>query len=189
MKTLLNLAGLAKSTYHYQITTKTINEKRDKDLLRMISNIFEKHHKKYGYVGITLELKSLGYHINKKKVARIMAKNHLSALPRPRQYHSYKGNVGVTASNIINRWFDERRPYAKIGTDVTQFTTQFGKLYLSPIIDFHSREILAYDISERPNFNQIKRMLSQLEEKHGTYLRGIIFHSDWIKNQAGIKRV
>lgn len=178
MKALLNLAGLAKSTYHYQITTKTINEKRDKDLLRMISNIFEKHHKKYGYVRITLELKSLGYHINKKKVARIMAKNHLSALPRPRQYHSYKGNVGVTASNIINRWFDERRPYARIGTDVTQFTTQFGKLYLSPIIDFHSREILAYDISERPNFNQIKRMLSQLEEKHGTYLRGIIFHSD-----------
>ena len=107
-----------------------------------------------------------------------MQENHLSALPRPRRYHSYRGGVGVTAPNVINRRFDEDKPYARIGTDVTQFNTQWGKLYLSPIIDFHTREILAYDLAERANFNQIKRMLMRLENEHGTYLDGIIFHSD-----------
>ena len=58
------------------------------------------------------------------------------------------------------------------------FITPHGKLYLSPIIDFHTREILAYDLSEHPNMQQIRRMLDRLIKKHGDYLDGAIMHSD-----------
>jgi|GEM_PF-5177716 len=53
------------------------------------------------------------------------------------------------------------------GTDVTQFKIGEDKLYLSPIIDFHTREIVAYDISARPNMKQIYRMMEMFEDRYG----------------------
>ena len=39
--------------------------------------------------------------------------------------------------NILNRDFKANGPYQKLGTDITVFITNKGKVYLSPIIDFH----------------------------------------------------
>lgn len=107
-----------------------------------------------------------------------MKKYHLTAQPRKRRYCSYRGEVGVLASNVIRRHFDLGEPYKVFGTDVTQFRIGENKLYLSPIIDFHTREIVAYDISTSPNMLQIKRMMHQLERNYGEYLPGSIIHSD-----------
>lgn len=52
-----------------------------------------------------------------------------------------------------------------------------GKVYLSPVMDIHNREIVSFDISIRPNFQQTMNMLNQAFEKH-TDLNGLIFHSD-----------
>ena len=68
------------------------------------------------------------------------------------------------APNLLNYDFATTKPYEKLGTDITVFIGEFGKLYLSPIIDFHTREILAYDLSEHPDYRQIVRMLKNLEK-------------------------
>ena len=78
----------------------------------------------------------------------------------------------------IKRDFTTTRPYEKLGTDVAVFITDYGKLYLSPIIDFHTREILSYCISDSPNYAQVRTMLNNLFEKHGDKLSGAISHSD-----------
>jgi transposase InsO family protein len=104
--------------------------------------------------------------------------HHISAQPRKKKYCSYKGEVGVKAPNVIKRHFDIGEPFKVLGTDVTQFRIGEEKLYLSPIIDFHTREIVAYDISLHPNMLQIKRMMYQLEDKYGENLKGCILHSD-----------
>ncbi len=52
-----------------------------------------------------------------------------------------------------------------------------GKLYLSPIMDIHNREIVGFDISDTPNLFQICRMLDMAFEKFDN-LEGLIFHSD-----------
>ena len=115
-----------------------------------------------------------------------MREHHLTAAPRKKKYCSYRGEVGVIADNIIRRHFDQGCPYKVFGTDVTQFRIGEDKLYLSPIIDFHTREIVAYDISTSPNMLQIRRMMKQLETKYGEYLPGSIIHSDWISIATGI---
>ena len=107
-----------------------------------------------------------------------MHKYHISAEPRKKKYCSYRGEVGLKAPNIIKRHFDTGEPYKVFGTDVTQFRIGEDKLYLSPIIDFHTREIVSYDISIHPNMLQIKRMMYRLEDKYGEYLPGSIIHSD-----------
>ena len=147
-------------------------------MVKLIQTIFDSHYKKYGSPRITMELKNRGIVINGKKVARLMKEHHISAVPKKKKYCSYRGEVGTKAPNIIKRHFDVGEPYKVFGTDVTQFRIGDEKLYLSPIIDFHTREIVAYDISIHPNMHQIKRMMYQLEDKYGEYLPGSIIHSD-----------
>ena len=75
------------------------------------------------------------------------------------------------------RNFSTTKCNEKWSTDVSEFHIVSGKLYLSPIIDLHNREIVSYSISESPNFNQISEMLERAFEKYGN-LNGLIIHSD-----------
>jgi len=152
---LLNYSGLSKSTYFDNINKQNAREHKDDELAKIIESIFIENYKKYGSPRIAIELHNRGIIVNEKKVARIMKKYHISAKPKAKRYSSYKGEVGLIADRLVNRGaFDSGCPGMIFGTDVTQFKIGEDKIYLSPIIDFHTREIVAHDISERPNMKQ-----------------------------------
>ena len=158
-------------------------DNKDKFYERLIEEIYRNNYQKYGVPRITIELNKRLYDlglpkVNHKKVERLMNKLNLKARPKQRKYVSYKGTVGRIAPNLLDRDFTTTGPYQKIGTDITMFIMPFGKLYLSPIIDFHTREVLAYNLSEHPDFRQINRMFEDLKNKHGDYISGAILHSD-----------
>ena len=193
---LLEIAGISKQIFSYN--NKHFFDKDNKDVLyeTLIKEIFEQNYKKYGSprmtIAINQRLKEMNLKpINHKKVERLMAKLGLKARPKRRKYNSYRGKVGKTAKNLLltkvfneekqyfyrKRDFQTERPLQIAGTDVTVFIMPFGKLYLSPIIDFHTREILAYDLSEKPDYRQIDRMFKMLEEKQ-LKTKGLILQSD-----------
>lgn len=156
---------------------------KDKKYEDLILDIFNSNYQKYGAPRITIELNKrlikMGLpKVNHKRVERLMKKLNIKARPKQRKYISYKGTVGRIAPNLLDRNFLTTGPYQKIGTDVTVFIMPFGKLYLSPIIDFHTREVLAYNLSENPDFRQINRMFEDLQNKHGDFIAGAILHSD-----------
>ena len=130
----------------------------------MIYTIFHKHKGRYGYRRITLELRNSGCLINHKTVKRLMDELELKSEVRKVKYHSYKGEVGKTAPNIIDRDFTAERPYQKLATDITQITVGGRKIYLSPILDMCDGEILSYVITEVPNIEMVTQMLNQLYE-------------------------
>ena len=178
LKILLKILKLNKSSYYYADRHFDEQLKRNDDLKQEILEIFEENYRHYGWPRITLELRKRGFDINHKKVYEIMHDMGLKATPKRRKYSSYKGEVGRIAPNVLARDFGTTGPYQKLGTDITQFITPYGKLYLSPIIDFHTREILAYDISKNPDMHQIRRMFKMLESKHGSHVFGAVIHSD-----------
>lgn len=178
LKVLLKILKLNKSTYYYAEKHFDKQEKENQELEHEILEIFEENYRHYGRPRITMELQRRGFNVNHKKVQKLMTKMGLKATPRRRKYNSYHGDVGRIAPNILARDFGTTGPYQKLGTDITQFITPYGKLYLSPIIDFHTREILAFDLSKNPDMHQIKRMMKSLEEKHGERLLRAIIHSD-----------
>ena len=96
---------------------------------------------------------------------------------RMKKYHSYKGEVGKIAPNLLNRDFRAEKPNQKWVTDVTEFSLFGEKLYLSPILDLCSRDLVSYTISDRPVLNMVTAMLDKAFEKipDGT---GLILHSD-----------
>ena len=93
------------------------------------------------------------------------------------KYHSYKGEIGRIADNLLKRDFYAAKPFEKLTTDVTQFKVCGEKVYLSPVMDLYNREIISYSISLSPNLEQIRDMLSSLFEKLPADAAPI-FHSD-----------
>ena len=94
-----------------------------------------------------------------------------------RKYSSYKGEVGRTAPNRLKRRFDVKEPDKVWATDVTEFTTWEGKLYLSPIKDLCTGEIISYDISPSPNMPMVMKMLDTALQSHPDH-KGLMIHSD-----------
>ena len=156
-----------------------------------IIDIFYTHKGRYGYRRITLELTNRGFHINHKKVKRLMKRLGLYGIAPKAKYKSYKGAINGTLKNqLLNKVVDEEnhktcyeRDFTttkcdeKWTTDISEFHIAAGKLYLSPILDMHSREIISFSISNSPNYEQTKEMLNYAFKTHKD-LKGLIFHSD-----------
>ena len=106
------------------------------------------------------------------------------------KYHSYKGEVGKIADNLLKRNFTAEKPFEKLTTDVTEFKVCDDKVYLSPVMDLYNREIISYDISLSPNLEQIRNMLNGLFAKLPNNVKPI-FHSDqgWQYQHAEYQRL
>ena len=142
-----------------------------------IQEIFVKHKGRYGVRRIHKELLNQGYTVNHKRVQRLMNKMGLQGKRPKEKYHSYKGEIGKIAPNIINGDFSTSKPLEKWSTDVSQFSFSWGKCYISPILDMNTNEIIAYNLSQTPNLEQIENMLNKAFNKFPN-VEGLIFHSD-----------
>jgi transposase InsO family protein len=136
-------------------------------------------------------LRNNGYSINHKTVLKLMKSLGLKGKQRKNdKYHSYKGEVGKIADNLLKREFYAEKPYEKMTTDVTQFKVCDDKVYLSPVMDLFNREIVSYAISLSPNLEQVREMLNGLFEKLPDDANPI-FHSDqgWQYQHAEYQRL
>ena len=164
LELLLKHTTIARSSfyYHQQQNKSTDKYKVTKEL---ITSIYHKHKGRYGYRRITDELNNKGIIINHKTVLRLMKSLGLKSLIRLKKYKSYKGKLGKIAPNILERNFKAEAPNKKWATDITEFNVLGKKLYLSPIIDLFNQEIISYDLTERPVFNQVVMMLKKAFKK------------------------
>ena len=124
-----------------------------------------------------MELRIRGYLINHKTVQRLMKELGIKCMVRMKKYRSYKGEIGKIAPNLIARDFHASAPNQKWTTDITEFSLFGEKIYLSPILDMNSNEIISYDLSLSPNLEQIQRMLNNAFAQFPS-VKGLIFHSD-----------
>jgi len=168
---------MSKSTYYYEIKKADVVKERNKELMAEIQEIFDYNKGRYGVRRVHRELVNRGYTVNHKRVQRLMYEMGLRGKRPKEKYHSYKGEVGRVADNIINRDFGTTAPLQKWTTDVSQFNFPWGKCYISPILDMNTNEIISYDLSMNPNIEQIHRMLNRAFNKFPS-VEGLIFHSD-----------
>ena len=142
-----------------------------------ITVIYHENKGRYGYRRITAELHKRNFRLNHKTVQRLMKELGLVCRVRMKKYRSYKGEVGKIAPNLLNRDFHAEKPNQKWVTDVTEFSLFGEKLYLSPILDLHSSDLVSYTISDRPVLRMVTTMLNEAFAKipDGT---GLILHSD-----------
>ena len=173
---LLFIAQLPRATYYYHVKRLAQPDKYA-DVRERIASIFHENRGRYGYRRITMELCNRGYAINHKTVRRLMCDENLVCRVRMKKYRSYKGEVGKVSPNLLNRDFSTTAPNQKWVTDVTEFPLFGQKLYLSPILDLHSHDIVSYTIFDRPVLSMVTDMLDRafMQISEGTNL---ILHSD-----------
>ena len=185
-----SLPSLPRSDYYYW-KNRIDPDTKNSDLMDAITTIYTNNHKRYGYRRITLQLKNEGWSVNHKTVKRLMSKLKLYGITPRAKYKSYKGDFNGTVDNkLLYKKVDTKRHRTeyirdfsttdvneKWTTDVSEFHIAAGKLYLSPILDMHNREIVSYNISRSPSYVQIKDMLNKAFNKYDD-LSNLIFHSD-----------
>ena len=173
---------IPEATYHYHI--KRLNrEDKDHALKEKISTLFYEFKERYGYKRITNELNKTGIKINHKKVYRLMKELGLKCIKftrKTRKYNSYKGTVGKTAKNLLNRRFTTPFALQKLVTDITEFKClNDKKLYLNPIYDLYNGEIITFGISDRPTLNlALEPLIEAIEIVKQTGTVRTTIHSD-----------
>lgn len=104
-----------------------------------------------------------------------MNEMELRSTVRPKRYKAYRGPVGKIAPNVLQREFRADRPDQKWLTDITEFKVAGKRLYLSPILDVCTREIVSYSIRTAPEYRLVDIMLRRAlpRARHG-----LLLHSD-----------
>ena len=173
---LLSIAQIPRATYYYHKKKQT-NPDKYSEAKDVITTIYHEHKGRYGYRRITAELRDRGFCINHKTVQRLMKEMNLFCRVRMKKYKSCKGELGKIGANLLERNFEAKIPNQKWVTDVTEFSLFGHKLYLSPILDLCSRDIVSYAISDRPVLSMVTDMLEKAFEKIPEQTT-LILHSD-----------
>ena len=165
---------MPRSTYYYNLRKRP---DRYADERTRIKSVHAENRGCYGYRRIDDQLRKEGFTINHKTISRIMREENLKNVRKRSKYRSYRGEIGKTAPNILNRNFIATEPNQKWTTDVTQINIGANKCYLSPILDMYNGEIISYTISDHPDLKMVMDMLDTAYAKD-RIKKGLILHSD-----------
>ena len=174
LRDLLASAGMARSSYHYQIRASSAPD-RDAEARELVRDVFEDSGGAYGRRRIVDELRSRGHAIGERRVARLMAEGKMvaaGAVKGRKGYCSYKGEISEHPGNKVGHDFLAAPPDRLRLTDVTMFSIPAGKLYLSPVLDCFDGAIASWTVSRSPDAEMADSMLGAALETIGGKDRG-----------------
>lgn len=135
------LLGLSRSSYYYEPATESVENLA---LMALIDREYTAH-PFYGSRRMMTWLWSQGHEVNRKRVQRLMRLMGLEAVyPKPRLSMGGAGHKvypyllrGVTIERVNQVW----------STDITYIPLPKGFLYLAAVLDWHSRYVLSWRLS------------------------------------------
>lgn len=162
------LLGINRSTLYYEPVEADL---KTLVLMNLIDEEYTRH-PFYGSRKMTVCLRELGYFINRKRIQRLMRLMGLEAIyPKPNlSKHSEKHKVYP----YLLRGIDIIRPNQVWATDITYIRLSSGFVYLAAILDWASRYVLAWRLS---NSLDSSFCLEALEESF-EFGKPEIFNSD-----------
>ena len=121
----------------------------DAKLIPVIRACYAKSRATYGSPRILRDLRALDYRIARKRVARLMRQEGLSARP-PRRYRATTDSKHTLpiAPNVVARRFHADGPNRVWVTDMTYVWTWEGWLFLAAIVDVFSRRIVGWAVAD-----------------------------------------
>lgn len=161
--------GLARSSYYYRPQGETA---LNLQLMRLLDEEYTRHCFK-GVLGMRDHLRLQGYAVNEKRVRRLLRLMGLEAVyPKPRL--SAPGQ-GVTRYPYLLRERVISAPNEVWSTDITYIPMARGFLYLAAVLDWHSRYVLSWELS---NTLDVGFCLAALRAALAGQPAPYIFHSD-----------
>lgn len=163
------LLGLARSSFYY--APQPVRAE-DLDLMRKIDELYLQH-PCWGSRSMVRQLKRQGIDANRKRIQRLMRLMGIEAVyPKPRTTRPHPEH---RIYPYLLRGLSIDRPNQVWAADITYIPMERGFMYLVAVMDWHSRKILSWRISNtlEPDF-----CLQALQEALSRYGRPEIFNTD-----------
>jgi len=149
----------------------------DVELARSIREVHIESRKIYGQPRIRVKLCEKGILVSGKRIARIMRIHGIVGKKRIRSKAS-SNSPGMlpAAPNLVARNFQVDEPNKVWVSDITQFPTAEGWLYLAVVIELYSRMVIGWSMSKSVDSELVIGALQMaLRRRPG---KGLIVHSD-----------
>jgi len=173
--------GISRSSYYYQPVPMS------QDNIRLLHKIDEiaTDNSEYGYRFIYEQLKEDGYAIGRNRVLKYMGILGIQAIyPTKKKLTSLKNHAHPIYEYLLKQYWSKigRRKTVYVPTpnevwsgDITYIRINGGFMYLAAVIDWHSKAILSYKIS---NSMDATLATDVLEDALAKYPKPKIFNSD-----------
>lgn len=141
-----DLIGLSRSTAYYRAHEDPERAAVNNNLMRIIDEKYTAH-PNLGRGGMTRALRRLGHMVNPKKIRRLMRKMGLEGVcPRPRKNLSAADKQHKKYPYLLRNLAIER-PDQVWCADITYIQLQHSHMYLVAIMDWHSRYVIHWELS------------------------------------------
>jgi transposase InsO family protein len=170
--------NVSKAGYYAWRRRKQSNRRKaDSELLKVIQRFHIRSHTHYGRPRIHRDLKDEGILTSSKRIARIMRFAGIKGKKRRNSKASSSSPGTIPAApNVLNRQFAVSQPNRAWVTDISQFPTKEGWLYLAVVIDCYSRRVVGWSMDSNIDSALTLRALKMaLQNRPYTDL---ILHSD-----------
>ena len=166
------ILGIPRSSFYYE--PKGVSD-YDFALRLQIDKIFTDVSSSYGYRMMHQQLLEDGYAVGVNKVARLMSDMGLEAIHPKKKRQSF--DKGAPESDkypyLLSAYHNDKKqvvvqaPNEVWSSDITYIPIRGGHMYLAAIIDWHSRAILSYKISNTMDAFLVADTLKEAIANHG----------------------
>jgi len=154
-------------------------EKKDRELIGQIRDEFQYSRKTYGSPRIHAALQRKGVRCGRNRVAKLMRLHGMIARKPPKRFPvtTQHRPGAIPAPNLLNQEFSASAPNRKWVADITYIDTAEGWLYLAPILDLYSRQVVGWAMADHMQASLVESALRMaLSKRHPE--QGLLHHSD-----------
>lgn len=165
---------------YYQWLNQPIStrESENQKLLTHIEEAYKESNGVYGSRNINKDLKELGIHVNKKRIARLMSEAKLYGVGTyKRKPYSKPGALNKAHPNYVKQCFIVDKPNDTWVSDITYIRTKEGWVYLATVLDLYSRKIIGWATGHRQTTPLIIKALKMATVRLES-ADNVILHSD-----------
>ncbi len=177
---MCKILKVSRSSYYYwRKHPISKRERRNRELLSMIKQVYRTSKGIYGSPRITKELKMNGVQVSKKKVAAIMQQNNIISIVKKKfkittdSKHNY-----AISPNLLKQHFIVSKASQVWVSDITYIRTRQGWLYLTVILDLYDRKVIGWSMSNTMHTKNTIVPAWHMACNNREVGQSMIFHSD-----------
>ena len=171
--------GVPRSGYYEWLNNPDSNrEKQNKELTKMIKQVFVDGRGAYGTRRIVSKLANQNVVISRRRVSNLMGKAGLVCKTKRKfKATTNSKHKQPIAPNLLERQFKVVKPNRYWVGDITYISTDEGWLYLAVVLDLYSRQVVGWSMDSRMQSSLVNNAILMAIWKRKPD-KGLIWHTD-----------
>jgi putative transposase len=179
VRILCRALGVSLSGYYaWRSRGPSARERSDAELAAKIRRSHARSRGTYGVPRVHADLAAAGCHVSRKRVARLMRRDHLAGVHRRRFVRTtIRDENAALFPDLVNRDFTATGPDRLWVADITALPTRSGSCYLASIVDAWSRRVVGWSMATHLRTELVTAALDAALVRRRP-VDGLVHHSD-----------